>query len=44
MSLEPTADGTKVTWSVVGQNNFIFRVFGLFMDMDKTVGPMFEKG
>ena len=40
------ADGenTKATWAMSGQNNFMARVMGVFMDMDKMVGPMFEKG
>ncbi|MEN9575345.1 MAG: hypothetical protein RL514_3200 [Verrucomicrobiota bacterium] len=35
---------TRVTWSMVGTNNFMFRAVGLFMSMDKMVGGDFEKG
>lgn len=38
------AGGTKVTWSNSGHNNFIARAVCLFMDMDKMIGGMFEKG
>jgi len=33
-----------VTWKVTGRNNVVGRVMCLFMNMDKTVGGMFEKG
>ena len=38
------ASGTEVTWGFRGENNFIGRIFGVFMNMEKGVGPMFEKG
>jgi hypothetical protein len=44
ISLAPAANGTMVTWSVSGTNNFIGRVFCFFMNMDKMVGGEFEKG
>lgn len=37
-------EGTSVTWKMSGNNNFMAKVMGLFMDMDKMVGPDFEKG
>ncbi|MBL0127394.1 MAG: SRPBCC family protein [Flavobacteriales bacterium] len=37
-------DSTKVTWGIQGENDFMGRVVALFMDMDKAVGPMLEKG
>ncbi|MEQ1717188.1 MAG: SRPBCC family protein [Hyphomicrobium sp.] len=40
----PEGEGTRVTWRMSGENNFIGRAVCLFMDMDKTVGGMFEKG
>ena len=43
-NMQPSAVGTYVTWSVTGKNSFIGRVFCLFMNMDKMVGPHFEKG
>lgn len=43
--LEPSGSGqTKVTWKVTGENNFIGRLMCFFMNMDKMVGGMFEKG
>ncbi len=33
-----------VTWSVRGKNTFMGRVMCVFMNMDKVVGSMFEKG
>lgn len=35
---------TVVTWQVTGKNTFPGRVMCLFMNMDKMVGGMFEKG
>jgi uncharacterized protein YndB with AHSA1/START domain len=40
----PEKEGTQVTWSMSGNNNFMGRVFCLFMNMDKMVGGDFEKG
>ncbi|MDB4996203.1 MAG: hypothetical protein JWM74_3635 [Myxococcaceae bacterium] len=40
----PVAEGTKVTWAMDGQNNFVGKAFSLFMDMDKLVGSDFERG
>lgn len=42
--LEAMGDSTKVTWGIQGQNNFMGKIMSVFMDMDKMVGPMFEKG
>ena len=42
--LSAMGDSTKVTWGIQGENNFIGRVMSVFMNMDKMVGPMFEKG
>ncbi|MES2803837.1 MAG: SRPBCC family protein [Bdellovibrionota bacterium] len=44
ISLTPAGDSTVVNWTVTGKNNFIARIFCVFMDMDKMVGPEFEKG
>jgi len=41
---QPDVAGTKVTWSMTGERDFVGKFFGLFMDMDKMVGPDFEKG
>lgn len=37
-------DQTTVTWSMYGENNFVSKAFGLFMDMDAMIGADFEKG
>lgn len=41
---KPEGDGTTVTWSMSGENNFVAKAFCLFMNMDKTLGGEFEKG
>lgn len=43
-TFDPTDDGTVVTWTMSGQNNFVGKIFCLFMNMDKMVGGDFEKG
>lgn len=40
----PTAEGTKVTWAMDGNNNFVSKAFSLVMDMDEVVGADFERG
>jgi hypothetical protein len=42
--LQPSGDGTAVTWEMTGHNNFMAKAFTLFMDMEKMVGPDFERG
>ena len=43
-SFKPEGDGTTVTWTMAGKNNFIGKAFCLFVDMDAMVGADFEKG
>jgi uncharacterized protein YndB with AHSA1/START domain len=43
-TFKPEGDRTTVTWSMEGKNNFMAKAVHLFMDMDKMVGGMFEKG
>lgn len=43
-ALAPDGTGTKVTWSMTGSFDLMGRAMTLFMDMDKQVGPDFEKG
>ncbi|WP_434614116.1 SRPBCC family protein [Arthrobacter sp. A5] len=40
----PEAGGTRVTWTMTGDNKGVGRVFALFMSMDKMVGGDFDKG
>jgi hypothetical protein len=35
---------TTVTWTMTGENNFIFKAMSLFMNCDKMVGDQFEAG
>ena len=37
-------DQTVVTWSMHGAKNFMSKVFGLIMSMDKMIGGQFEEG
>jgi hypothetical protein len=38
------AGGTRVTWTMTGENNFVAKAMCMFMNMDKMVGGDFEKG
>ena len=40
----PAPNGTSVKWSMSGKNNFIGKAMCVFMNMDKMMGPIFEKG
>lgn len=40
----PGGPGTKVTWTMDGDNNFMAKTMSLFMNMDKMIGGDFEKG
>jgi len=42
--LTPDGDATKVTWNMKGPMPFISKIIAVFMDMDRMVGPGFEKG
>lgn len=44
MAFAAEGSGTKLTWSMDGQNNFMGKLWGTFMDMDKMIGSDFEKG
>ncbi len=44
VEFKPEADGTRVTWIMSGKYDFIGKLFAVFMNMDKAVGPDFEKG
>lgn len=43
-ALLPKGDATDVTWSMYGPMPFISKVMCVFFDMDKMIGPDFEKG
>jgi uncharacterized protein YndB with AHSA1/START domain len=42
--LSPVAEGTHVTWTMEGENDFIGKAASVFMNMDQVVGGDFEKG
>lgn len=42
--LKPQGEGTRVTWSMAGKNNFYAKLFSLVVDMDKMIGKDFEEG
>jgi uncharacterized protein YndB with AHSA1/START domain len=43
-TIEPTAAGSNVTWTMTGEKTLMTQVLGLFTSLDKMVGPDFEKG
>jgi len=43
-TLVPDASGTRVTWSMDGQNTVASKLMGLFLNMDRMIGGEFEKG
>jgi hypothetical protein len=43
-TFQPAQDGTTVTWTMSGENNFMSKAFSLFFDMDSMVGKDFENG
>ena len=44
-ALQPTADGaTEVCWRMHGPANFVSKLMGVFIDMDKMCGRDFEAG
>jgi hypothetical protein len=43
-TFKPVGDGTEATWTMTGENNFMAKAFGLFVDCDKMVGGQFEQG
>ena len=43
-TFKPAGNHTMVTWSLVGENNFMAKAVHLVMNMDKMVGGQFEQG
>lgn len=43
-AFRPDGNGTAVTWSMTGHNNFIAKAICLFVNMDKMLGGDMEKG
>lgn len=44
LTLTPKGAGTEVRWALIGQKSYMDKFFCLFMNMDKVIGPDFEKG
>lgn len=44
LTIKQSGDSSEVTWSMSGKNNFFAKAFNVVMNMDKLVGPDFEKG
>jgi uncharacterized protein YndB with AHSA1/START domain len=43
-TITPVGGVSRVIWEMTGTNNFMFKLMGLVMNMDKMVGSDFEKG
>ena len=43
-NLTPRDGGTQVNWTMTGSSPFMFKLMGLFMNMDNMIGKDFEKG
>jgi hypothetical protein len=44
LALASEGESTRVTWSMSGTNDFMSKIFCLFMDMDAMIGADFERG
>ena len=40
----PEGTQTRVTWTMIGHNGYLGKLFCLFLNMDKMVGGQFEEG
>ena len=43
-TFKPQGEQTQVTWGMAGHKNFLGKAICLFMNMEKMVGPDFERG
>lgn len=43
-TFKPEGNGTLVTWTMSGTNNFMGKLFGLLINCDSMIGGQFEKG
>jgi uncharacterized protein YndB with AHSA1/START domain len=43
-TLDSSGDFTKVMWAMDGESHFMFKVMGLFIDMDNMIGKDFAAG
>lgn len=44
LTLMPEGKGTRVTWTMTGQHNWMSKIMRIFMSMDKMIGKDFEEG
>jgi uncharacterized protein YndB with AHSA1/START domain len=44
LTLDPRGEATAITWRMFGHKTISSRIMGIFVSMDKMVGPDFEKG
>ncbi len=44
LTLEPRGARTRVVWSMSGENDFMGKLFSLFVDMDEMLGRDFDRG
>ncbi len=44
ITFAPAGDGTEVTWSMDGENDFMAKMVGVFMDFDAMIGGDFDQG
>ncbi len=42
--LVPEGNGTRFTWSMAGENGFLGKLVGIFIDCEKMIGDQFDKG
>jgi hypothetical protein len=42
--LKAEGDATRVVWTMSGPSSFMTKLMGVFLSMDKMIGPDFEKG
>lgn len=40
----PAPSGTEATWAMVGHNNFLGKLAGVFLNLDAMIGGDFERG
>lgn len=43
-TFKPQGEATTVTWAMFGEASFMTKLIGIFMSMDRMVGPDFEAG
>jgi hypothetical protein len=44
LSFAKDGDGTTVTWTMTGKNDFVGKAICLFMNMDRMLGSQFDQG